>query len=91
MGDMGDAWDGYRQAQQARRRLRLPARQNEIEALRGKGYAVVKLTEFHYRIDGVLDLYPTHRRFHHLRSGRRGGYQNALACAVTQLRATGVN
>ena len=87
MGDMGDAWDGYRQAQTARRRIRLPGRQSEILALRGKGFDVVDMNRgFHFRVDGALDLFPTHRRFHHIPSNTRGAYQNPMAVAVQFLR-----
>src|SRR5688572_28549993 len=62
--DIGAAWKDYRQAQQDRRALRLPIRTEEILALRQDGFDVRQLTEYQFRVDGKLDLYPTHRRYH---------------------------
>lgn len=88
MEDMsdGELWREYRRAQQQRRAARLPIRTQEILKLRAKGFDVRELTEFQFRVDGALDLYPIHRRYHVLKTGKRGGYSNALACAVRVLR-----
>lgn len=87
MGDMGDAWEGYREAQQARRWRRLPGRQQEILDLRGAGFDVRQLTDYQFRIDGRLDLYPIHRRYHDVQANRRGSYRNAKDIAVRVLRS----
>lgn len=33
-----------------------------------------------------LDLYPTHKRFHNIKTGKRGNYITPIAIAVNQLR-----
>jgi hypothetical protein len=86
MEDSSDLWREYRRAQQQRRTDRLPKRTAEILALRGKGVNVVQLTPYQFRLDGVIDLYPIHRRFHHLKTGQRGHYRTALAVAVWAIR-----
>lgn len=48
-------------------------------ALEGLGFQVQPLTEYHFRINGVLDLFPTNRRFHNLRTGQRGSYNDVKA------------
>ncbi len=62
----------YREAQQLRRKERLPVRQQEIEALSELGYEVKRLTDYQYRINGFIDLYPIHNRWHNLKTGKRG-------------------
>ena len=84
--DMGDAWREYRRAQQQRRGDRLGPRTAEIEALAGKGFDVRTLSAYQFRIDGTLDLYPIHRRFHHLPTQQRGGYRHPLDVAMRFLR-----
>src|SRR5688572_28778161 len=74
-------WRDYRQQQQARRRLRLPKRTQEILDLAGKNFRVEQLTEYQFRIDGALDLYPTHKRYHALKRDKRGHYVTAIAIA----------
>lgn len=69
-----DDFKTYREAQQERRAKRLPVRQAEIEALVEAGYTVRKLTEFQYRVNDLYDLYPIHRRWHELKTGKRGNY-----------------
>lgn len=71
-----DDWDQYKEDQRERRAERLPIRQKEIEALAELGYEVKKLTDFQYRINKTYDLYPIHNRWHHLKTGKRGGAYN---------------
>lgn len=85
--DIGDLWREYRRAQQERRASRLGPRTDEILALSGKGFDVVPLTSYQFRIDGALDLFPIHRRFHDLKTQTRGGYRNAMDIAVRRLRS----
>jgi hypothetical protein len=80
MGDMGEAWADYRQAQQERRHARLPVRTAEIAGLEEHGFIVVQLTEYQFRVNGQIDLYPIHRRYHVLSTGKRGTYSSALRC-----------
>jgi hypothetical protein len=76
----------YRDAQQQRRRERLPIRQQEIESL--TGVEVKKLNEYQFRVNGKIDLYPIHHRYHILKSGKRGSYkpgelQNVISKLIT--------
>lgn len=93
--DLGGAWREYRRAQQERRAARLPVQTEAILALRGKGFDVRQITDYQFRIDGALDLYPIHRRFHDLRTQRRGtramvtlgrSYREPMDIAVRTLR-----
>lgn len=79
-------WRDYRQQQQARRAIRLPIRTQEILDLRAKNFRVEQLTDYQFRIDGALDLYPTHRRYHVLKTGKRGNYTTPIAIANVVLR-----
>lgn len=82
-------WDDYERAQKNRRLDRMPERRAEVEALRDKGYDVMELAFGHFRIDGKLDLYLLHRRFHFLPTGERGGYDKAKQVAPEWLRRRG--
>jgi hypothetical protein len=39
-------------------------------------HEVIQLTEYQYRIDGKLDIYPSNRKWHVLATGKRGQYRN---------------
>lgn len=80
--DMGELWREHRREGQERRAERLPARAAEIEALRAGGFIVVQLSDYHYRIDDRLDLFPVHQRYHWLEKDIRGRYSNATGCAM---------
>lgn len=85
--DMGGAWKEYGRAQQQRRAGRLPGRQDKIRGLRAKGFTVEeKNGGYHFRIDGALDLFPIHQRFHALKANERGSYQNPVTVAMRFLR-----
>ena len=64
-----------RWAQQQRRQKRLPKRTTEIFSLREKGYKIKQLTHYQFRINDKVDIYPTHNRYHILKSKERGGYK----------------
>lgn len=54
-----------------------------IPLLEAQGFRVRKLSDYQYRVNARLDLYPVHRRFHYHgdprnRKGKRGGYRDAL-------------
>jgi len=82
-------WEEYERAQSNRRIDRMPKRRDEVLALKGKGYDVRELAFGHFRIDGKLDLYLLHRRFHFLPTNERGGYIKAAQIAPEWLRRRG--
>lgn len=85
--DETEIWKEYRRAQRQRRRNRLSPRIDAIVALRAKGYDVQELNGgYQFRIDGALDLYPIHQRYHDLRTQTRGGYKDPMAVAVRCLK-----
>jgi hypothetical protein len=84
---MGPVWKAYKEAQQHRRHIRLPIRTEEIERLRADNFRVRRLTDYQFRIDEALDLYPIHRRYHVLATNKRGTYQTAKQIAVRVLRS----
>lgn len=75
-------WRQVRHDQAERRRVRRERAATDILALQHHGYLVNRLTAYQYRIDGVLDLFPTSTRYHHLPTNRRGGYLKAIDCAT---------
>lgn len=81
-----EMWKEIRKDQQDRRAARLPGRQQEILALSVDGFSVKQMTEYQFRIDGKIDLYPIHRRYHVLAGGRRGTYRNALSFVRSVLK-----
>lgn len=55
-------------------------KQSEIsEIMRLKDdHAVEEFTPYHYRVDGILDLYPVRGRFHNVRTQKRGSYPRGM-------------
>lgn len=74
-------WKNYRLEQQARREKRLPKRTDEIMALKGEGFDVKEMTPYQFRINGRLDLYPIHNRWHDIKTNTRGGHRNLAGFA----------
>lgn len=70
--DESDSWARYKEEQKLRREIRLPIRTEEIHQL--EDYEIQKLSEYQYRINGLIDIYPIHARFHILRKNKRGNY-----------------
>lgn len=72
--DMGDVYRAMREQARGRRAERCDIGTDDILGLRKRGWQVREITPFQFRINDVLDLYPTNRRWHHLKTNRRGGY-----------------
>lgn len=77
--DIAEYFKDHKEAQRERRAKRLPIRTNEILGLREKGFKVEQKSEYHFRINGVLDIWPTHNRWHYLKENSRGGYPHVNA------------
>lgn len=77
--ELSEAWDEYKDAQKERRTARLATRHEQILGLKEKGYTVRRLTDYQYRVNEAVDLYPTHNLFHDLKTGVRNNYQDAEA------------
>lgn len=75
MSEIGDDFKEYRKAQQERRAARLPVRTKEICNLVMDGYSVERMTDYQFRINDRLDIYPIHNRYHDIKSGERGGFK----------------
>lgn len=54
--------------------LRTVKRIEKILKLRNFGKKVTELTPYQFRINGIIDLYPVHGRFHNIKTGKRGFY-----------------
>ena len=74
--ETSELWRDYREEQKTRRLERLPKRTEEILSLSKLGFKVEQKTEYQFRINDRLDLYPIHNRYHDIEKNRRGGYKN---------------
>ncbi len=79
-------WDQYKEDQKERRKNRLPIRQKEIEDLAHLGYTVSKKSEYHYRVNDQIDVWPIHNRYHILKTNKRGGYKSVTEFIKNQIK-----
>jgi hypothetical protein len=61
--------------------------EQEIKALKKRGYQVEELTPYQFRVECVLDLYPVRRRFHNIANQERGEYPNYPMAKMEKLIA----
>lgn len=73
--DLADYWRAHKEELRERRQKRRARGTVEIDQL-GPAYRVERKSPYHFRINGLLDVWPTNRRFHCLRTQERGGYQS---------------
>jgi hypothetical protein len=83
-------WRDYRRQRAEQRADALPARQAAIADLARHGFVIVRMTEYQFRVNGLLDLFPTRQRYHYLPKDWRGGYQDPLECCRRFLKGEGV-
>lgn len=51
--------------------------ESELNVLREK-FEVKEFTSYHYRVNGVLDIFPTNRYYHDIKKNKRGDYRNMV-------------
>jgi hypothetical protein len=49
-----------------------------LDILAAHDYRIEPLTDYQFRINGVVDIYPVNKRWHDLRSGERGSYEEMI-------------
>lgn len=74
---MNEGWTAedfqqYREQEQRRKQSARDQNVPYILRLRESGYSVREITPFQFRINNVLDIFPTSRKFHYLPSNQRG-------------------
>lgn len=47
-------------------------RTEEVLALRAKGHKVERLSDYQFRINDCIDIYPTSNKYHALKTQKRG-------------------
>jgi hypothetical protein len=85
MGEEGEIWNEVKRQRREYLDKVVPDRIKDIESLRRKGYKVRMITPYQFRINDALDLFPTHQRFHNLRTQKRGSYKNIIKITQIQL------
>lgn len=83
-----ETWTQYKHNQQQRRQSRLPIRTRDILQLKAAGYDIEQKTPYHFRVNGILDLWPIHNRWHDLRTGERGGAKDLAIFTKERIRPT---
>lgn len=48
----------------------------EITGLARRGFQTEQFNDYHYRINGILDVWPTKQKYHHLPTNERGVFKN---------------
>ncbi len=78
MSDDGDMWRNHRQHIQKKKEARLRKGEESMEELVALDFSVFPLSEYHFRINYTLDVWPSTGKWHDRSSGKRGTYSNLL-------------
>lgn len=84
--ETSEMWKEEREAYKQRRDKRLAIRTKEILALTEFGYTVEMKSEYQYRINDIVDVFPVNNRFHDIRTNHRGHYNNIKPFLLKALR-----
>lgn len=76
MSDDGDMWRDHRAHIQRKKAERLEKGKEDMESLVAFDYYIFPLSEYHYRINHTLDVWPSTKKWHDRNTNRRGTYQN---------------
>lgn len=65
-------WKAFKQHNSLEKEKRRQRIVQKILNLRKKGYRVVELTPYQFRINNQLDIYPVNGKYHNIKTGERG-------------------
>lgn len=76
MSETAEVFKAIRERSQLARAKRRAHEVSKLDHLLELAYEVQEFTPYHFRIEGVLDIYPTNKKYHDLRTGKRGYYND---------------
>ena len=56
----------------------------KIDILIAHDHQITFFTDYQFRVDGGIDIYPVNRRWHDLRNGKRGTYKDIVSFIQSQ-------
>jgi len=71
----GEDYSILREEQKTSKKQRRTTGKEEIESI--FGYEIAIITDYQYRVNGILDLFPTSRKYHNIKTQKRGHYTSA--------------
>lgn len=74
MGDMAEDFRAMRDHQRAYKQSNRDKFESVLKTLKEQ-YTVVELTPYQYRIDGILDIYPSNKKWHLIPTNERGRFR----------------
>lgn len=71
-------WKAVREEARLKRANRRESQYGDLIDLEDMGYDVRVVNEegYQFRINGIIDIYPTNKKYHNLQSKRRGVYKD---------------
>lgn len=75
MSDLADDSAALKEHNREVRERQRDKRTKQILSLAKEGFRVQRLTEYQYRINGCLDLYPTWAKWHDVRRNQRASFK----------------
>lgn len=70
--DESELWREHNKEMQQMRDRRRNSIEKVFEALEFQGYSVRHITPYQIRINEILDIYPSNKRWHNIKTGKRG-------------------
>jgi hypothetical protein len=77
--DESELWRQHKADMKEMREKRRESFADIFEFLKAQGFEVKYLTPYQVRINNVVDIYPSNKRFHHLKNGKRGDLRMKLS------------
>lgn len=78
-------WKEVRKDRKVRAATRRYKGQFDLMQLESLGYDVKAITEYQWRINDAIDIFPTNNRYHNLNRNSRGHYRNLITFISSML------
>ncbi len=83
MSELSEGFAEHRKEVQERKASRRATETETLLSLREDGFEIKQLTEYHFRVNGFLDIFPTSKKWHNVKTNRRGRYNDVLDFVCT--------
>jgi len=84
MGDEGEFWRDIKSSRDEYKQKNMEEFEEALKLLQGTEKTITKLSDYQYRFNNCLDIYPTNKKYHDLIKNKRGKIRGDIINFIKQ-------
>jgi len=78
MSDLSESYHDFREAAKKRREERRLSETETLLSFWEDDFDIRKITDYQFRVNSAVDIYPTNKKWHDLKTNKRGCYRDII-------------